>query len=94
MKLLIIIAEGGGDKGLGMLIWKKSFSYLRVQLIDHFNGLLYLARVNPVSNPHTFLDSIIGIDFDIGFDGKLVRGGRVSSSYEVIHHEAIDVTGA
>lgn len=76
------------------MLQEKKISYLRVQLVDHLHGLLYLARVNPVPNAHSFLDSIIGLDLDVGFDGKLVRGSRVSSSYEVIHHEAINVTGA
>lgn len=87
---IIIEAREGG-----VLMWRKSVSYLRVQLVDLLDCQLNVSRVNGSSNVNPLLNGFqICSKLDVGLNRKLIRGSRVAIGDEVVHDQVIDVTEA
>lgn len=70
-------------------------SYLRIQLVDLFNGCLDIPRVDEGPNLNTFLNRLqIGPQLDVGLDSEFTRSSRIAVGDEVIHNQVIDITRA
>lgn len=69
------------------------FSYLRIQLVDLFNGRLDITRVNRSANFNPLLDGFkIRSQLDVGLYCEFLRSSGIAVGDEVIHDQIVDIT--
>lgn len=68
-------------------------SYLRIQLVDFFNGSLDITGVNRSADFNPLLDGFnIRSQLDIGFHCEFLRSSGIAVGDEIIHDQIVDIT--